>query len=190
VAGVASIGSPYHFTRGSPMLGALGFFFRALNIAPLPNAALPLAPVSLTLRTLRRFAESPFYPLPVRGWHAGSCEPHVLEQHLRLALDRAALAEMVDLFAWGTQRRFGGRELDNVERFEKMDRPLLVIAGANDDLAPPASVRPAFVRSYAADKTYRALPLGHIDLLVGRDAQRLTWSLVTDWLIARVPESA
>ena len=63
--------------------------------------------------------------------------------------------------------------------------PLLVIAGANDDLAPPASVRPAFVRSYAADKTYRALPLGHIDLLVGRAAPRLTWALVTDWLRAR-----
>jgi polyhydroxyalkanoate synthase len=185
VAGVASIGSPYHFTRGSPLLGALALFFRALNVAPIPNAPLPLAPIGLTMRTLRRFAESPFYPLPVRGWHAGSCEPHVLEQHLRLALDRAALAEMVAMFAWGTQRRFGGRELDYVERFERMDRPLLVIAGANDDLAPPASVRPAFVRSYAADKTYRALPLGHIDLLVGRDAPRLTWALVTEWLQAR-----
>jgi polyhydroxyalkanoate synthase len=186
VAGVVSIGSPYHFTRGSMTLGALALFFRALNVAPLPNAPLPLAPVSFTMRSLWRFAESPFYPLPVRGWHAGSCEPDVLEQHLRLAFDRAALAEMVDLFDWASQRRFGGRESDYVERFEQMDLPLLVIAGANDDLAPPPSVRPAFLRSRSKDKTYRALPLGHIDLLVGRDAPKSTWSLVTDWLTKRV----
>jgi poly[(R)-3-hydroxyalkanoate] polymerase subunit PhaC len=186
VGGIVSIGSPYHFTRGSPMLGALALLFRAIKPAPLPNAALPLAPLGLTMRTLRRFAESPFYPLPVRGWHAGSCEPHVLEQHLRLAFDRAALAEMRDLFEWAAQRRFGGRDLDYVERFERMDAPLLVIAGMNDDLAPPASVRPAFLRSASKDKTYRSLPLGHIDLLVGRDAPKTTWSLVTGWLEKRV----
>ena len=186
VGGIVSIGSPYHFTRGSPMLGALALLFRAIKPAPLPNAALPLAPLGLTMRTLRRFAESPFYPLPVRGWHAGSCEPHVLEQHLRLAFDRAALAEMRDLFEWAAQRRFGGRDLDYVERFERMDAPLLVIAGINDDLAPPASVRPAFLRSASKDKTYRSLPLGHIDLLVGRDAPKTTWSLVTGWLEKRV----
>jgi pimeloyl-ACP methyl ester carboxylesterase len=185
VAGIASIGSPYHFTRGSPTLTTLKFVFRMLHVAPLPNADLPLAPVGLTLRTIRRFAESPFYPLPVRGWHAGSCEPHVLEQHLRLALDRAALSEIVDLFDWAAQRRFGGRERDYGPRFERMNVPLLVIAGANDDLAPPASVRPAFARSSAVDKTYRTLPLGHIDLLVGRDAPSTTWSLVTNWLSKR-----
>ena len=108
----------------------------------------------------RRFAESPLYPIPLRGWHAGSLEPHVLEQHLRLAFDRAGIAEMLDMFDWASQRRFGGDESDYVERFEAMDLPLLVVAGANDDLAPPASVRPGFTRSRSRDKTYRALPLG------------------------------
>jgi alpha-beta hydrolase superfamily lysophospholipase len=187
VSGIVSIGSPYHFTRGSLTLGVLTFFARALALAPLPNAPLPLAPVGATMRVLRRFAESPLYPIPLRGWHAGSCEPHVLEQHLRLAFDRVVLAEMFDLFDWGAQRRFGGREFDYVERFEKMDIPLLVVAGENDDLAPPESVRPGFTRSRARDKSYRTLPLGHIDLLVGRDAPRMTWSLVTSWLNQRAP---
>ena len=186
VSGIVSIGSPYHFTRGSLTLGALAFFVRALALAPWPNAALPLGPVGATMSALRRFAESPLYPIPVRGWHAGSCEPHVLQQHLRLAFDRAALAETIDLFDWAAQRRFGGRELDYVERFEKMDRPLLVVAGDNDDLAPPESVRPGFARSLSHDKTYRVLPLGHIDLLVGRDAPRMTWSVVTGWLNRRI----
>ncbi|MGD0526383.1 MAG: alpha/beta fold hydrolase [Polyangiaceae bacterium] len=185
VAGIASIGSPYHFTRGSLTLGALTVLFRAMALAPIPNAALPLAPVGLTMRLLRRFAESPLYPLPLRGWHAGSLEPHVLAQHLSMAFDRAAIAEMSDMFDWAVQRRFGGRDYDYVERFEAMDLPLLVIAGGNDDLAPPASVRPGFTRSRSRDKTYRVLPLGHIDLLVGRDAPLMTWSLVTRWLTKR-----
>ncbi len=185
IGGVASIGSPYHFTRGSLTLGALSFFFRAVALAPLPNAPLPLAPVGMTMRLLRRFAESPFYPLPLRGWHAGSCEPHVLEQYLRLAFDRAAFAEMLDMFDWAAQRRFGGSESDYVERFETMDLPLLVVAGDNDDLAPPASVRPGFTRSRSRDKTYRVVPLGHIDLIVGRDAPLMTWSLVSNWIEKR-----
>jgi alpha-beta hydrolase superfamily lysophospholipase len=185
VAGIVSIGSPYHFTRGSLTLGALTYLFRGLALAPVRRAPLPLATVALTIRFMRRFAESPLYPLPLRGWHAGSMEPHVLEQHLAMAFDRAAMAEMVDMFDWAVQRRFGGRELDYVERFEAMDIPLLIVAGANDDLAPPASVRPGFTRSRSQDKTYRVLPLGHIDLLVGRDAPLMTWSLVTKWLTKR-----
>ena len=185
VGGIVSIGSPYHFTRGSMTLGALTYLFRALGAAQPPNAPLPLAPLGLAMRVMRRFAESPLYPIPLRGWHAGSCEPEVLEQHLRLAFDRAALAEMLDLFDWASQRRFGGRDFDYVERFERMDLPLLVVAGSNDDLAPPPSVRPGFTRSRSRDKTYRVLPLGHIDLLVGRDAPITTWSLVTKWLSAR-----
>ena len=57
--------------------------------------------------------------------------------------------------------------------------------GTNDDLAPPASVRPGFTRSRARDKTYRVVPLGHIDLIVGRDAPLMTWSLVSNWIDKR-----
>lgn len=185
VGGIVSIGSPYHFTRGSISLAAIAMFFRAMAMLPQVNAPLPLAPIGLTFRMVRRFIESPLYPIPLRGWHAGSCEPHVIEEHLRLAFDRAGMNEMRSMFAWATQKQFGGRESDYVERFEKMNLPLLVIAGANDDLAPPASVRPGFQRSQSKDKTYRALPLGHIDLLVGRDAPLMTWPLVTSWLTKR-----
>src|SRR4029077_12504191 len=106
-------------------------------------------------------------------------------QHLRLAFDRAAVAEMLDMFDWAGQlgsARSGGREVDYAESFEKLDLPIFVLAGEKDDLAPPASVHPGFLRSRAQDKTYRVLPLGHIDLLVGREARRSTWSLVEEWL--------
>jgi len=183
VAGVASIGSPYEFGRGSPTLAALTVFFRALGRAPLPNAPVPLGPVGLAMRLTRRFAESRFYPIPLRGYLAGSCEPHVLEQYLRLAFDRVAFGVMLDMF--DMQRRFGEHDSQFLDRFEAMDIPLLVVAGKNDDLAPTASVRPGFTRSRSRDKTYEELPLGHIDLLVGRDAPAMTWSVVTGWLERR-----
>jgi polyhydroxyalkanoate synthase subunit PhaC len=189
IAGVASIGSPYHFTRGSRALGGLRMVFRAASLAQVTKANVPLfmSPWGMIMRATRRVAESKFYPIPLRGWHAGSLEPEVFEQHLRLAFDRGSIGELATLFDWATERRFGGSGFDFDTRFEAMDLPLLVVAGANDDLAPPASVRPAFARSVAKDKTYRAVPLGHIDLLVGREAPSLTWEVVTAWLSARAP---
>jgi hypothetical protein len=64
-----------------------------------------------------------------------------------------------------------------------------VIAGTKDDLAPAAGVRPGFERSRARDKTYRAMPFGHIDLLVGRDAPLMTWQALGSWLATRAPAS-
>lgn len=187
VKGIASIGSPYHFTRGSMSLQAIALFFEAMRRAGVPHIGLPLPlyPVGAFMRTIRRVADSPFYPIPLRGWHAGALEPHVLDQHLRLAFDRAGIAELRNMFEWAAHKRFGGRENDYVEKFEAMDLPILVVAGANDDLAPPASVRPAFERSRSTDRTYRTAPLGHIDLLVGRDAPLSTWPLLTGWLDKR-----
>ena len=69
--------------------------------------------------------------------------------------------------------------------FEWLDRPLLVVAGTHDTLAPPASVRPAYERSRSSDKTFRAFPLGHIDLIVGREAPLTVWPLVQTWLSRR-----
>lgn len=184
VSGIASIGSPYHFTRGSFSLQAVAYVFEGLRRMGVPHVglAVPVTPVGAFMRTIRRVAESPFYPIPVRGWHAGAVEPHVLDQHLRLAFDRAGIAELRNMFEWAIDKRFGGDAQDYVERFETMDLPLLVIAGNNDDLAPPASVRPAFERSRSKDKTYRTVPLGHIDLLVGRDAPLSTWPLIANWM--------
>jgi polyhydroxyalkanoate synthase subunit PhaC len=183
IGGIASIGSPYDFARGSLSLGVLKFVMRLVGRVPMPNAPMPLAPVGLALRTLRGFAESPLYPLPIRGWHKGSCEPHVLEQYLSLAFDRVAIQVMFDMFQLET--RFRRRDSAHFVRFEAMDLPLLFVAGENDDLAPPLSVRGGFTKSQSRDKTYTAFPLGHIDLLVGRDAPTMTWSEVTAWLEKR-----
>jgi alpha-beta hydrolase superfamily lysophospholipase len=187
VKGIVSMGSPYHFSRGSFFLGGLARVTGMLAWAGVrfPNTPIFLGPMGLAFRPLRRLIESRLSPLPLRGWHPGALEPHVLEEHLRLAFDRASLADMRDLFEWASDKQFGGKRSDYAERFEGLDLPLLVVAGTQDDLAPPPSVRAAYARSRSADKTYRLLPFGHIDLLVGQRAPAGTWPIVTAWLSQR-----
>jgi polyhydroxyalkanoate synthase subunit PhaC len=187
VAGIVTMGSPYHFARGSPSLTAIGYVLGTLSRARGVPRSVPihLAPWGMLFRATRRIAESRLYPIPLRGWAAGGLEPHVLEEHFRFAFDRAGLGDMLDMFEWAADKRFMGVASDYGERFEKLDVPLLVIAGASDDLAPPRSVRPGFARSRSTDKRYELVPLGHIDLLVGRDAPLITWPLVSRWIASR-----
>lgn len=185
VAGIVSLGSPYHFTRGSVALGVMATAFSALSRTSIPEVDMRLKPLGRAMRALRHVAESPLYPIPVRGWHKGSLEPHILEEHLHLAFDRASFTEFRRMFEWGAEKRFGGKNRDYVERFEKLDLPLFVLAGANDDLAPPPSVLPAFEASASQDKSCKVVPFGHIDMLVGRDAPVYLWPLVTRWLVDR-----
>ncbi len=187
VAGLASIGSPYRFGSGSLSLSALSLAARFMVMARLPigNAPLAVKPLGRIMKLARRFAESPLYPMPIRGWHAGALEPHILDEHFSHAFDRASMVEMVELLEGRLRAKSGRRNVDYFGRFEALDLPLFIASGTNDDMAPPSSVRPAYERSRARDKTYRAFPFGHIDLLVGRDAPRTVWLALSHWLDAR-----
>lgn len=194
VAGVATLGSPYHFTAGSRWLAGLTAAFLALDQRMnLPNFAVPARAYGKFVRTARRVVDSPLYPLPFRGFHRGAIEPEVLEQHMALAMDRGSIATMRAMFSWAREARERKAGDDGLfgyaKRFEALDVPLLVISGLFDDLAPPASVKPAYTLSGARDRTYRELPFGHVDMLIGREAPQLTWPLLESWLAKRVRES-
>lgn len=196
VAGVVSLGSPYHFTRGSLLLAGVAETFLMLDRAvEIPNVALPLRMYGSLVRAGQRLFDSRLYPIPIRGFRRGAMEADVLQQHMALAMDRASVNTMRAMFSWSSQLR--RNDVDEQKGlfgyaapFESLDKPLLVVSGKFDDLAPPASVQPAFVRSRASDKTYRCLPFGHIDLLVGRDAPVLVWPLVEQWLDRRTGGSS
>ncbi len=192
VAGIVSLGSPYHFARGSRWLGGLGAAFLAIDRRfPVPNIAVPTRSFGSLVRATRRFVESPLYPLPIRGFRRGSLEPHVLNEHMALAMDFGSVSTLRAMFTWAAE--LGASDPASVERlhgyarpFEALDIPLLVVAGSHDDLAPPASVKPVFTLSSSNDKEYRELPFGHIDILVGRDAPLFIWPLIETWIKRRV----
>ncbi len=191
VRGVVTLASPYHFTRGSRFLSALGTAMLTVDrTLKLGNDALPLKDAGELMRLLRVFIDSPVFPLPIRGYAPKSLEPRVLGQHMSLAMDRGSIAVMRNMFLRAAEARASGHRLGVLygyaSAFEKLeDLSLLIIAGSEDGLAPPEAVRPAYERSSSCDKTYRVFPRGHIDILVGRDAPLTIWPLVATWLSER-----
>lgn len=195
IAGVTSLGSPYHFTKGSLSLRVVGDVMLAVDRRlPLGHGAPGLKWFGESMRLARVFVESPVFPLPIRGFVPGSMEPRVLGEHMSLAMDSGSITVLRNMFLDAAEWRKTGAALGGLSgyagAFEASDKPLLVIAGTRDDLAPPASVEPAFARSRSRDKTYRAFPRGHIDLIMGKDAPRTIWPLIEAWLRARARRAA
>ncbi|MDI1429373.1 alpha/beta hydrolase [Polyangium sorediatum] len=191
VAGVVTLGSPYHFTRGSLPLTLAGHLLLAVDRRmSFGHGALGLRAIGEVVRLTRVLVESPVFPLPIRGFRPGSMEPVVLAQHMSLAMDSGSITVLRNMFLAAAEARQSGHRLGGlsgfVEGFEAMDVPLLVVAGESDDLAPPASVEPAYRSSRSGDKTYRVFPQGHIDLIMGSRSTHTVWPLLTRWLGARV----
>jgi polyhydroxyalkanoate synthase subunit PhaC len=190
VGGVVTLGSPYLFTRGSLALTVLGRLMLAVDRrVPLGHGELTLKSWGEAMRMARVFVESPIFPLPIRGFAPRSMEPNVLAQHMSLAMDQGSITVLRNMFLDAAEWRRSGDRLGGLsgyaERFESLNVPLLIVSGAHDDLAPPASVVPAFERSRSSDKTYRSFPRGHIDILMGRDAPQTIWRLVEAWITSR-----
>jgi polyhydroxyalkanoate synthase subunit PhaC len=194
VAGVVSIGSPYHFTYGAKGLAAIAKVIHHVEDKVKlieGDMAMELHLVGELVRSMRLFVDSPLYPLPFRGYAPENIEKDVLAQHMSLAMDMGSIVIMKQMFRWaqkqGNNPNVPGGIEGYGEAFEALtDLPLLVIAGSRDDLAPPEGVKTAYDRSMSNDKTYRCLPAGHIDLLVGMDSPQTTWPIVETWLRRRL----
>lgn len=190
VAGITTLGSPYQFTRGSRFLSSMGSAMLGLDRRlDLGEVAVPLKAFGEAMRLARVFVESPVFPLPIRGYAPKSLEPRILGEHMSLAMDIGSVAVMRAMFLRAAEARATGHRLGILygyaSAFESLDRPILVVAGSKDGLAPPDAVRPAYERSSSTDKTYRVFPRGHIDLLVGRDAPVTVWPVLRQWLDRR-----
>ena len=189
VAGVVAIGPPYRFARGSHALALFAYAMElVVRLGPAVGAEpLPIKLIGRLLDRSRGAFELSYIPVPIRAWHPGAFEPAMLHEYLRRSFDSATLGCLAQITRLGVRGEFvscDGR-VDYGAGFECSNVPVLVIAGAYDLMAPPASVRPLYDRSLASDKAYRIVPLGHADLLLGRDAPALTWPLVSQWLEVR-----
>lgn len=187
--GIATIGAPYRFGKGSALLSVIVTIADSLRFTGLLDASpyLPLRFVGQHLRQYRAIWDLSFIPAPLRAWVPGSTEEEILEQYLSTAFDWAAVKTAYELFRAGSEAAFRSYDgtIDYSKAFETMDIPLLVIAGAHDKIAPPESVEPAYAHSGSSDRTFRVFPLGHIDLIVGREAPSTVWPVITDWLARR-----
>jgi pimeloyl-ACP methyl ester carboxylesterase len=187
--GVVSVGSPYHFGLGSRTLTALSALLNAARFTGVfdTNPVLPLRILGRHLHNRRAMWDSTLLPVPIRPWSPGSVEDEVLSEYLSRAFDWTSLAVAFDILRAGRSGilRTRSGKTSFAQAFEHLDVPLLIIAGTKDALAPAPSVRPAWERSRSHDKTYREFALGHIDLIVGREAPLTVWPLIKDWLLRR-----
>jgi alpha-beta hydrolase superfamily lysophospholipase len=190
LAGIVAVAPPYRFARGNRTLVAFSHAAEALaNVGVLPRGPglIPVRWIGRWLHLYRHAWNTRLLPIPVRAWHPGALEPELLREYLLRSFDSATwgtLLQITRLATSGELRSLDGT-IDYGARFEACDLPLLVIAGDRDLLAPPASVRPLYDRSRSNDKTYRIVPLGHSDLLLGRDAPSHSWPVITRWLKQR-----
>jgi polyhydroxyalkanoate synthase len=190
VAAVISIGSPYRFGAGSLYLrwGAPLFYAARLTGVFDADPSIPLRFLSAHMRKWMGLWDSPLVPLPLRPWLPGSIEPDILEENLAAAFEHTRMGIALGIVSMGAEAALKSHDglIDYGLAFELADKPLLVIAGTHDSLAPPQSVRPVYDRSRSSDKTYREFPMGHIDMVIGRDAPFTVWPLIRTWLGARV----
>jgi pimeloyl-ACP methyl ester carboxylesterase len=192
VGAVITLGAPYSFGAGNAVLRELARVLLATTSTFARSAHVPMRFVQGWFRQFRGFWDHPDLPLPLRAWHPRSLEPELLEDYLRLAFDVATLGELVHTTATARGGRFASADgrTDYADAWERCDLATLVVAGSHDLLAPVASVRPAYDRSHAHDRTLHILPMGHADLILGRDAPRSTWPIVLDWLDRRCAKLA
>lgn len=189
-AGIVTVGTPYRFGQGS---ASIAFLMRLADLAS-SAGILRAGPTRFPIRAVGAFMQ--FYrfawdaralPIPIRAWHPGSFEPAALREYLQRSFDSATVGTLVQMSRLAMRGEFVS--LDGRENYsaaiESMDVPLLVVAGAHDMLAPPASVRPLYDRSRARDRSYRVFPLGHADLLLGRHAPGTVWRTIDEWIGGR-----
>ena len=96
----------------------------------------------------------------------------------------AVLADLADLIITNGTR--AGR-LPMTARLRGMSAPLLAIAGADDALAPPASVEALLKRCGSQQKQWLVVDAGHIDLIVGDIAPEQVWRPIRSFLATGGP---
>jgi pimeloyl-ACP methyl ester carboxylesterase len=131
------------------------------------------------------------------GWIRVGMNPHNIDRRLagralRRSLHNVSLAKLRQLAVWSADQVFRSADgsVDYRSALRHFDLPLLILAGTDDRLASPASVRLALNEVSSSDKTYVEVgersgfsaDYGHIDLVLGRHAPDEVFPRIGSWL--------
>jgi putative long chain acyl-CoA synthase len=99
-----------------------------------------------------------------------------------IAWPAPVLADAVRLFIAQNRLLSGGMVIDRRPlSFSDIDRPVLCFIGENDDIGQPEAVRAIRRAAPRADIYEVSLPVGHLGIVVGSKATRVTWPTVAAW---------
>jgi polyhydroxyalkanoate synthase len=194
VRGVVIIASPTHFGRGAVALrwlsAAATTLLRASRAARGGPRALPTELMGGWFREHLSLFDAPL-PWPVHIWVPGQIERELLRAYLEAGFDREATGVFEDLARWarhGSFDRAPGRECIR-ERLRSFPAPIWFVAGKQDLLVPPDSIRPGYEITRAPRKDWALFGetshrgrYGHVDLLLGRHAPHEVWPRILGWL--------
>lgn len=144
------------------------------------------------LHAARHVLDQPLLPSPLRIWAPRSIDEESLAFALRESFADDSWAVFADLLELVVTDAARAGALEAGRRLAGHTRPLLVVAGTDDDLAPPVAARPVFERAASVDKEYlevggdHGVRAGHIDLLIGDAAPHFVWAPVTGFLRSRL----
>lgn len=183
---------------GSPVdFGDLEFRFKVGRVGAFWGSGLPTLPSPWAANQAARFNRLPF-SLDELFFAEDSLDSESRKEMYRTVVSPMSRGELRhyrhilregELISHDGQRRYHDALVD-------FDKPLLVIGGAGDRVAPAPRVKPYFDLASSTDKTWVEAGTsqgfghnyGHLDLTLGNDAPKEIHTLIAEWLIEREPD--
>ena len=200
LAGIVSIAGPFSMAQGNLTMKALA------RLGVLLDKIVPfrlLHPETFYIDFIGFFAkfglfllDSRFNRIPLQVWYPGSIERDILTERIEKGFDRTSFNVVWLLVEWAASGKFFSSDgsLDFQENIANLKIPILFVVGDRDHAVPEASVREAHDKAGSPDKTLRVfggeapdLHWGHCDLICGREAPRIVWPELLDWMMKRLP---
>ena len=201
LAGIVSIAGPFSMARGNiPMkvLARMGVFADSLVPFRLLHPETFYIDFLGVLAKVGLFAlDSRFVYNPLQVWYPGSTERDVLTERIEKGFDRTSFNVFWLLVEWAASGTFHSSDgkRDYQENIEDLEIPVFFVVGDRDLVVPEASVREAYDKAGSVDKTIhvyggeaKGMHWGHCDLICGREAPRVVWPDLLQWMMQRLPE--
>jgi pimeloyl-ACP methyl ester carboxylesterase len=192
IASAVTLGSPTMSEVGHPLLdfgvpyrSLLRYWRGRLPIGTLARLGAPFAP--LLARLLDR-------SLAELGWHPGNADVPLLRTLMLTAVDDLPASLLREFARWYETKAMNDRYamFDFTEHLERINTPILIIAGSKDGLTPPRDLERVHRRIASRDKAFRIIgraqgfahDYSHADLILGLHAPDDVYPIVVEWLDA------
>ncbi|MBF0099672.1 MAG: alpha/beta hydrolase [Desulfobacterales bacterium] len=202
LAGIVSIGGPFIMAKGNTLVQTIAktgvFIDRSIPwIRKLYPRTFYIDFIGLITKPGLSFLDSSSYKIPLQVWYPETIERDILIERIERGFDRTGFNVIGLLFQWGATGKFYSS--DRTQNFENniMDLhiPLLFVVGDRDYAVPLTAVQEGFDKAGSTDKTLKVfgdessgIHFGHIDLITGQEAPKITWPYMLDWINSRISE--
>jgi len=200
LAGIVSIAGPFSMAQGNVTMKALA------RLGVLLDKVVPfrlLHPETFYIDFIGFWAkfglfllDNRFNRIPLQVWYPRSIERDILTERIEKGFDRTSFNVVWLLVEWASSGTFCSSDgsMDFQESISDLRIPILFVVGDRDYAVPEESVREAYDKAGSSDKTLRVfggeapdLHWGHCDLICGREAPRVVWPELLDWMMKRLP---